>query len=88
MDGMTNPAHVAFSNFVGFPVDKLGIERYNLPILHPSKGERTMKVRTCTMMNMCEMCMRSMRMCRSANFYMLSADNLVLLRNFVCKWEA
>jgi hypothetical protein len=33
-----------------------------------------MKVRNHVMMNMRGMCMRSMRMCRSANFDMLSAD--------------
>jgi hypothetical protein len=33
-----------------------------------------MKVRNHVMMNMCQMCMRSMRMCRPANFDMLSAE--------------
>jgi hypothetical protein len=32
-----------------------------------------MKVRGSVMMNMCEMCMDSMCMCRAANFDMLSA---------------
>jgi hypothetical protein len=33
-----------------------------------------MKVRNHVMMNMCEMCMRSMCMCSAADFDMLSAD--------------